>query len=118
MELLQAQSVDLLSTILDKSITLGVLAIGVWVMWKRDERYRKQQDDKMGRLEERIENYENTDRDKILKQLERSTEVQHETNVTLKATNRILECFIGEMTEFKDSELYKSYLKSRKSERA
>lgn len=114
MELLQAaESVGIISKLTDSFLTLGVLGVGIWYLVKQNEKYRKIQDDKLDKLEKRIEQYESEDREKILSQLQRSTEVQHETNVTLKATNTILQCFIGEMHEFKNSDLYKSYLKAK-----
>lgn len=114
MELLQApEGVGLISKLTDSFLTLGVLAVGIWYLVKQNEKYRKVQEDKLAKLEERIEKYESEDMVKVLDQLQRSTEVQHETNVTLRATNTILQCFIGEMHEFKSSELYKSYLKAK-----
>lgn len=110
---MEGEGVSILTKIIDNSLTLGVLALGMWVMWKRDERYRANQDQRLKEMEAKLEKNMETDRPLMLEHLNRSTEVQHETNATLRATNKILKCFIDEMNDFKSGEVYQTHLQKR-----
>lgn len=112
---------DLLSKLADNMLTLGVLGFFAWAMWKRDERYRNKLERKMEEMEKRMQDYQDNDRKALLTQLQRSNDVMdqsaailHETNLTLKNTNRIMDCYSKEMLEFKNSELYRQYLAAKK----
>jgi hypothetical protein len=112
--LLQVPSVDLLTKLTDNMLTLGILGMGVWVMWKRDQRYRDKQDQKLDALEKKLEQYIQEDHKVMLEHIERATDAHVENTSMLKQTNRILGCFTEEMMEFKGSELYTEYLKTKK----
>ena len=121
MVLLQADTFGTLKQIADNSITIALLILGVWLMWKRDERYRRKQEEKMTEVEKQIRDYIDTDRKRTDEMLNRAIAVQHETNEilkenadVLKQTNRILDCFTDEMLEFKSHPMYRDYLLTRK----
>lgn len=113
MELLQAESIGIIKTLTDNMVSLGLLGIGLYVIWKQNEKYRKAQDVRLEKLEAQIDFMNKEDREKMLTQIERSNEIHHETNVTLKATNKIIECFINEMHDFKGSEIWRSYIRTK-----
>ena len=109
-----------LKQIADNSITIALLILGVWLMWKRDERYRKKQEDKMAETEKRINEYIDVDRKRTDEMLNHAISIQDQTNIimkenadVLKQTNRILECFTDEMLEFKSHPMYREYLQTR-----
>lgn len=122
--MIQEVDFNILQKLFDNGMTLGVMGIIIWIIWKRDERYRKSQDEKLASLEARFQTYLEKDMRALQEQLDRSNEMQketnhviHESNEITKITNRILACFTTEMNTFKNSDIYLAYLKNERSER-
>ena len=118
---LEMVNVDLLTKLTDNMLTLGVLGAGMWVMWKRDERYRAKQEKKLDDMEARLNNYNDNLQKQLFEMQERSMAIQQETNlvlhessIALKANNRIITNFTDEMKDFRDSELYQIHINTKR----
>ena len=112
---------DIVEKLIDNSLTLGLLGIGLYFMWKDNSSYRKKQDTDIEKVKEELHSSFTSDMSMLKDIVVTNTEAMVSTKESVielrdcaRDTNKILRCLVPEVAEFKKSELYKDY-KSKKT---
>jgi predicted glycosyltransferase involved in capsule biosynthesis len=111
---------DIVERLIDNSLTLGILGIGLFFMWKENSTYRKKQDTDLEKVKEELHSYFTSDMSMLKDIVVSNTEAMMSTKEAVQElkdcaldTNKILRCLVPEVSEFKKSELYKEYKKQK-----
>lgn len=104
---------DLLQKLVDNSLTLGLLGMGLYLMYKENITYRRKQEEELVSIKGEIHQYYLKDKELLTHTLEESTKAIIDFTKTNEETNKILRCIIPGINDFKKSQAYQEYLKEK-----
>ena len=108
---------EIFEKLVDNSLALGLLAIGLYFMWKENKAYRTRQEAELLQLKTEVHNYYNTDRTFMLDIIQANTEAMSQLKECANDTNDIMRCFVPELNKFKKSEAWKRYQEEDKTKK-
>lgn len=113
---------EILQKLIENSLVLGLLGIGLYFMYKENLNYRKKQEQELEKVKDELHSYFTTDMSMLKDIVVSNTEAMLSTKNAVNElkdcavdTNKILRCLIPEVNEFKKSDLYKDFKNHKKT---
>lgn len=108
---------EIFEKLIDNSLALGLLGIGLYFMWKENKAYRTKQEAELLQLKTEVHDYYNTNKQIMLDIIEGNTHAMSELKECAQDTNNILRCMVPELNKFKKSETWKRYQEEDKTKK-
>lgn len=100
---------EIVEKLVDNSLTLGLLGIGLYFMWKENSAYRKKQDAELIEVKQEMHKYYIEDKARLEDIVMNCSNALENNTRTNKKTNELLQCLVPELVEFKKSESFRDY---------
>jgi hypothetical protein len=112
----------MLTELIKQGPLIGVLSVGLWIFYKKDE-LRRTNDmaeramlmERIEKQEQRIEHYLQHDALTMQELIKESTTAKEKQTTVMTKANEVMTCLIREMQEFKKSEMYLQHERARKT---
>ena len=100
---------ELLELLMKQAPLVVALGIGAYILWKRYDRFTDRTQKGLEESEIRFRKYMDEDRAKLMTIVYDNTEAMRNISKMCDRSNRVMECLIDEIKDFKKSEVYKSH---------
>lgn len=97
---------ELIDTLIKQSPLVAVLILSGYILWKRYDTFTARTQQKLDDSEKRIMSYMENDRAKLIEVVSDNTDALKAILRSNDRTNKVMECMIEEVKEFKKSEVY------------
>lgn len=97
---------------------VGVLAYGLWIFWKRYDKFTERTATELAIVRQEIKDYMNSDRLKMQEALDRNSKALEQHNSIMTKVMGSWTCMVNEIKEFKKDEIYKDYIHRREQKSA
>lgn len=104
---------ELIDLLLKQAPLAVALAIGAYILWKRYDKFTERTQKGLDDSEGRFRKYMDEDRAQLLKIVYDNTEAMRNISKMCDRSNRVMECLIDEIKDFKKSEVYMSHKNQR-----
>lgn len=95
---------------LSEQFPLGaVLGIGIYIIWKRYDKFTEKTEKKLEESESRMRSYMENDKQSLIALIIDNTQALKEITKIQERSNQVMECIISEIKDFKESEVYSHY---------
>lgn len=101
--------IEIIDELVKQSPLIALLAVSGYVLWKRYERFVDRTQTRLEESEQRQRKYNEEDRGILLKIVHDNTDAMRNIGKLCDRSNRVMECLIDEIKDFKKSEVYKSH---------
>lgn len=98
---------ELLELLMKQAPLVVALCIGAYILWSRYDKFTQRTQTRLEESEARQRKYIDEDRSQLLKIVYDNTEAMRNIGKLCDRSNRVMECLIDEIKDFKKSEVYK-----------
>lgn len=97
---------QLLPLLVEQGPLLAVLGASGYILWKRYDTFTRKTGEKLEEAEKRMRDYMDKDREMAMTIIRDNTEALRAILKSNDRTNKVMECMIEEVKDFKKSEVY------------
>lgn len=98
---------ELLELLMKQAPLVVALCIGAYILWSRYDKFTQRTQNHLDESEARQRKYMEDDRTNLLKIVHDNTDAMRNISKMCDRSNRVMECLIDEIKDFKKSEVYK-----------
>ena len=106
-----AMETQIISELLKYGGLVGVLGYGLYIMWKRYDKYTERTQAELTALRDEVKKYMNDDRKHMEEVITANTQAFGKMIDVAEKSNDIMSCLMPELVAFKRSNVYKQYQK-------
>lgn len=104
---------QIISELLKYGGLVGVLAYGLWIFWKRYDKFTERTQAELIALRQEVKDYMNHDKQRLETLVQQNTDVIQKCMKAADKNSEVMTCLISEIHDFKKSEVYMQHEKRK-----